>query len=112
MDHKYRVRQRAYEIWEREGRPEGQHETHWHQAMNDIMAEDGGMPNEPDGNEPLGPEAGLRTPPSAIERGLHEAADALRGAGGGGRTDADAAVSADDSQGSTAKAASKSVSTL
>src|SRR5690242_12870768 len=23
------VRERAYEIWEREGRPDGQHESHW-----------------------------------------------------------------------------------
>lgn len=24
-----RIRQRAHEIWEREGRPEGRHEVHW-----------------------------------------------------------------------------------
>lgn len=30
------VRQHAYRIWEREGRPEGQHESHWHQALKEL----------------------------------------------------------------------------
>ena len=30
------VRQHAYGIWEREGRPEGQHESHWHQALKEL----------------------------------------------------------------------------
>lgn len=71
-----RVRQRAHEIWEREGRPEGRHEEHWRQAMAQVAAEDGGGTA---GMEAPGPDAGLRTPPSVVEQGLHEAADALRG---------------------------------
>jgi hypothetical protein len=31
-----KIRDRAYEIWERDGRPEGRHEDHWHQATRDI----------------------------------------------------------------------------
>jgi hypothetical protein len=84
------VRRRAHEIWEREGRPEGRHEEHWRQAMEEASAgtgdaASGGMA----GSEAPGPDAGLRTPPSAVERGLHEAADALRGASedGGSQTD-------------------------
>jgi hypothetical protein len=27
------IRARAYQIWEEEGRPEGQHELHWQRAL-------------------------------------------------------------------------------
>jgi len=30
------ARARAYEIWEREGRPDGQHESHWRQALAEL----------------------------------------------------------------------------
>lgn len=30
------VRERAYEIWEREGRPDGLHENHWKQALAEL----------------------------------------------------------------------------
>ena len=30
------VRRRAYEIWEADGRPEGQHESHWHRALKEL----------------------------------------------------------------------------
>ena len=33
-----RIRKRAYEIWEREGRPQGRHEHHWHAAIREIAA--------------------------------------------------------------------------
>jgi DUF2934 family protein len=35
-----RIRQRAHEIWEREGRPEGAQEEHWRRACEEIDAED------------------------------------------------------------------------
>nr|WP_210201736.1 DUF2934 domain-containing protein [Mesorhizobium loti] len=38
-DRQERIRQRAHEIWEREGRPHGAHERHWHQAAGEIEAE-------------------------------------------------------------------------
>jgi hypothetical protein len=34
-----RVRERAYAIWEREGRPEGGAERHWAQAEEELRAE-------------------------------------------------------------------------
>lgn len=37
-----RIRQRAYEIWEREGRPEGEQDRHWRQAEKEIEGEEAG----------------------------------------------------------------------
>lgn len=36
-----RVRQRAHEIWEREGRPHGKHDEHWRLAREEIEREGG-----------------------------------------------------------------------
>lgn len=33
-----RIRRRAHEIWEEEGRPEGYHEEHWRRAEQDILS--------------------------------------------------------------------------
>ncbi|MGK9202848.1 DUF2934 domain-containing protein [Sinorhizobium meliloti] len=38
-DDEDRIRARAYEIWEREGRPDGGHERHWHQAQKELEEE-------------------------------------------------------------------------
>ncbi|HZP20631.1 MAG TPA: DUF2934 domain-containing protein [Bauldia sp.] len=35
-DREARLRQRAYELWEKAGRPEGRHEEHWYQALTEI----------------------------------------------------------------------------
>lgn len=35
-----RIRERAYALWEREGRPWGRAEQHWHQAVAEIAAHD------------------------------------------------------------------------
>ncbi|WP_087001668.1 DUF2934 domain-containing protein [Rhizobium sullae] len=40
-DREDRIRRRAYEKWEREGRPDGEHERHWQQAEKEIEGEDG-----------------------------------------------------------------------
>ena len=32
------VRERAYHIWEAAGRPDGQADAHWHQAMQEVFA--------------------------------------------------------------------------
>jgi hypothetical protein len=37
---KDRIRQRAYEIWEAAGRPEGRQDEHWQQALAEITAKD------------------------------------------------------------------------
>ena len=39
-DREERVRQRAHELWEQAGRPEGQQERHWEQAFQEISVED------------------------------------------------------------------------
>ncbi|ACI98913.1 DUF2934 domain-containing protein [Rhodospirillum centenum] len=33
-----RISQRAYEIWEREGRPDGRQEEHWSRAREELLA--------------------------------------------------------------------------
>lgn len=42
-----RVMQRAYEIWEQEGRPEGRQEEHWRRAEEEISRHGNG-PKEQD----------------------------------------------------------------
>ena len=39
-DKQERIRQKAHAIWEKEGRPHGVHEKHWHQATKDVDDED------------------------------------------------------------------------
>ena len=39
-DKQERIRQRAFELWEQAGSPEGEHEQHWYQATREIEAED------------------------------------------------------------------------
>jgi len=34
------IRERARQIWENEGQPEGQHERHWSEATSQIEAEE------------------------------------------------------------------------
>jgi hypothetical protein len=34
-----RIKRRAYEIWERAGRPTGREQEHWDQAVQEIEAE-------------------------------------------------------------------------
>jgi hypothetical protein len=51
-----RIKQRAYEIWEGEGRPEGRHDEHWQQAKGEVgMMGDG--TEEQNLNQPGHPEA-------------------------------------------------------
>lgn len=35
-DREDRIRKRAYELWERAGKPEGSHDQHWFQAAREI----------------------------------------------------------------------------
>lgn len=52
-DRDERIRQRAYDIWDREGRPDGREAEHWDRALEEIGREDGtaapGQPDHPDG---------------------------------------------------------------
>ena len=36
----HKVRERAYQIWEREGCPEGRESEHWHRAEQELAHED------------------------------------------------------------------------
>ena len=64
-----RIKQRAYELWEQDGRPEGKQQEHWDRAVREIEGEGGG----------------------AGGSNLSEAAEAMRGLDSGGAegTDAD-----------------------
>lgn len=35
-NHEDRLRSRAYEMWENAGKPDGEHESHWHQAAKEL----------------------------------------------------------------------------
>jgi hypothetical protein len=39
-DRDARTRERAYQIWETEGRVEGRHDDHWHRAQREIAEEE------------------------------------------------------------------------
>jgi hypothetical protein len=38
-DRRQRIRERAFALWEDEGKPEGLHEDHWKQASDEIDAQ-------------------------------------------------------------------------
>jgi hypothetical protein len=40
MQDEERIRERAYRIWESEGRPEGRQDAHWEQARRECEAEE------------------------------------------------------------------------
>ena len=52
----YDVRVRAYQIWERTGRPEGRAEEHWREALAELQAESRAqaseVPPQPDVSQP------------------------------------------------------------
>lgn len=46
LDFEQHVRQRAYHLWEGDGRPEGRETDYWFSAMEQLLAERGGRPAE------------------------------------------------------------------
>ena len=44
--HEQRIRERAYQIWEEAGRPEGKAAEHWRQAEADVAAREGELEAE------------------------------------------------------------------
>ena len=48
QDHQDRIRQRAHEIWESEGRPEGRDADHWSRAEEELRNQTGN--DQPDGD--------------------------------------------------------------
>lgn len=89
-DRDARIRERAYRIWEEEGRVEGRHEEHWRRAEREIADEEARAeqvrnPDRATGSDPGG--AGPKTvkpgaPPARRPARLNEArgpAPAARG---------------------------------
>jgi hypothetical protein len=56
-DFEQSIRERAYQIWEREGRVHGRHEAHWHSAKLELARD---------------------APPIAVQRSKAGAADGTR----------------------------------
>ncbi|MER8870591.1 DUF2934 domain-containing protein [Mesorhizobium sp. M0814] len=54
-DRHEKIRQRAYEIWVREGRPHGAHERHWQQAKHELDLNDATTVPADDGAAEHGP---------------------------------------------------------
>ena len=52
-----RIQKRAHEIWEREGRPHGRDEHHWHLAAREIEREDSAAPGAASAKQKPGPAA-------------------------------------------------------
>jgi hypothetical protein len=61
------IRERAYEIWEREGRPVGRAEEHWQRAAAEIAAQRSPAPPAPEA-APASDPAPERTPAPATRR--------------------------------------------
>ncbi len=40
-----KIRERAYALWEEQGRPQGRHEEHWAQATQELGEDDGQEPD-------------------------------------------------------------------
>ncbi|MBP0494898.1 DUF2934 domain-containing protein [Roseomonas indoligenes] len=59
MTDEKRIRERAYEIWESAGRPEGEHDTHWTQAEREVAATRTGSRASEDEARPV-PKAGKK----------------------------------------------------
>ncbi|MGN6551425.1 MAG: DUF2934 domain-containing protein [Pararhizobium sp.] len=53
MDREERIRRRAHEIWEREGRPEGREQEHWDKAVQDVEAEESEASRGPTHSDPV-----------------------------------------------------------
>ena len=69
-DRDARIRDRAYQIWLREGRRHGHHEAHWQQAVREIEAEEasssgtGKAPARSSGSRPKPPVTSEANPPT------------------------------------------------
>jgi hypothetical protein len=62
------IRTRAYEIWERDGRPHGLSEDHWHRAAHEIASE-GDAASEDEDNTGIMDEALDIPPEGTMPRG-------------------------------------------
>jgi len=85
MSNQERISQRAYQLWEQEGKPEGRESEHWEQACREIEGEIGSPLAESDLNSDLN------------SSGLGPAADALREVAGSPVKDTDMGLGAGNS---------------
>jgi hypothetical protein len=79
-----RIRQRAYEIWEREGKPDGREAEHWDKAAAEIDAEresTEAMTSAADTTEAGAPPAPPETPPARRSRSTPKRAPAAKAKG-------------------------------
>ncbi|QQP91122.1 DUF2934 domain-containing protein [Skermanella sp. TT6] len=78
-----RVRQRAYEIWQQEGQPEGKQQEHWEQAMREVGGGQGEGQGAP--GEDMQSGAGLQSGADDDKAmgSISDAAGAMREASGG-----------------------------
>lgn len=60
-----RIRTRAYELWEAEGRPEGREIDHWLQAVQELAAEKGRPAPRPRTPRTVAATPAKRTPSTA-----------------------------------------------
>jgi hypothetical protein len=74
-----RIRDRAYSIWESEGRADGDHERHWHQATQEIDETEGSPTLPEDAAEPAA------TPDDTVAPDAGGTAESDKAAAGSGR---------------------------
>jgi hypothetical protein len=67
-DMEERIRQRAHQLWEQAGRPEGFAEQHWEQALGQITAENTGADDQARGESNLSTVAAGRMEATGIPR--------------------------------------------
>ena len=79
MQDEHRIRQRAYEIWVEEGRPEGREAEHWARACQEVEAERGRAAAPGVANDDARPTAKLKAPrkPVAPRAGMTKAEQTL-----------------------------------
>ena len=68
QDHQERIKQRAHEIWESEGRPEGRDSDHWSRAEQELRSEMGGEQPADLGDEPKPARNAAATKPKRASR--------------------------------------------
>lgn len=99
------IRERAYEIWESEGRPEGREAQHWEQARSELASLTGagdevGTPKAPS-KTGAKPRAATKSP-AAAKTGA-KAGSKSGGKGGVSAVDRDVAVLGEDPKAEKAK---------
>ena len=88
-DRDQRIRDRAYRLWEEEGRPEGRHEHHWTQASQQVGDELFQQQGSTDMQERRGALDGGLLPQGGLVAGGGPSGSAVGGLGMAGEKDDD-----------------------